>query len=160
MDRGSFNCVFSVGDLISLFLRFLNVLGHYLDLIISLLQDSQSAPSNIPPFSLGCVFYVEMQEGDHMASASEDRETNCWGCGLRVCVSAYASVFKCGWCGAITKENVVKNDNIRFRRWLDRCFVTIVILFMLFFICKHGHILTNVKTSYLSHPNLLSAISV
>ncbi|KAH6783372.1 DHHC-type zinc finger family protein [Perilla frutescens var. hirtella] len=74
-------------------------------------------------------------EEDHSASASEDRETNCWGCGLRVSVSAYATVFKCGWCGAITKEHVVKNDNIRLRRWLDRCFVIIVITFMLFFIC-------------------------
>ncbi|XP_047969460.1 protein S-acyltransferase 11 isoform X1 [Salvia hispanica] len=78
---------------------------------------------------------ITQTEEDQLACASEDRETNCWGCGLRVSVAAYASVFKCGWCGAITKEHVVKNDSIRLRRWRDRCFVTVVISFMLFFIC-------------------------
>ncbi|KAG6389244.1 hypothetical protein SASPL_150708 [Salvia splendens] len=78
---------------------------------------------------------ITQTEEDQLACASEDRETNCWGCGLRVSVAAHASVFKCGWCGAITKEHVVKNDSIRLRRWRDRCFVTVVISFMLFFIC-------------------------
>ncbi|XP_042055296.1 protein S-acyltransferase 11-like [Salvia splendens] len=75
------------------------------------------------------------EDRDQSTSANEDRETNCWGCGLRVSVATFASVFKCGWCGAITKEHVVKNDNIRLRRCLDRFFVIIVISFMLFFIC-------------------------
>ncbi|KAG6391079.1 hypothetical protein SASPL_148828 [Salvia splendens] len=70
---------------------------------------------------------ITQTEEDQLACASEDRETNCWGCGLRVSVAAYASVFKCGWCGAITKEHVVKNDSIRLRRWRDRCFVTVIL---------------------------------
>ncbi|KAL6501745.1 hypothetical protein OROGR_026878 [Orobanche gracilis] len=76
-------------------------------------------------------------QGEHnqLTSVNEDIETNCWGCGLRVLVSPYASVFKCGWCGAITKQNVVKIDNIRFRRLRDRCFVCIVLSFMLIIIC-------------------------
>ncbi|KAL8543494.1 hypothetical protein ACS0TY_004148 [Phlomoides rotata] len=78
-----------------------------------------------------------VQEDNHLAIATEDLETTCWGCGLRVLVSPFASIFKCGWCGAITKQNVVKSDDsyIGLRRWRDRCFVSIVILFMLFFIC-------------------------
>ncbi|KAK6158316.1 hypothetical protein DH2020_005630 [Rehmannia glutinosa] len=77
-----------------------------------------------------------MQDENHLPSANVDIETNCWGCGLRVLVSPHASVFKCGWCGAITKQNVVKSDKyIRLRRLRDRCFVCIVLLFMLFFIC-------------------------
>ncbi|KAL2238293.1 protein S-acyltransferase 11 [Sesamum indicum] len=82
--------------------------------------------------------YVSVQgEDDHSASIDVDVETTCWGCGLRVLVSPYASVFKCGWCGAITKQNVVKSDNkyFQWRRLRDRCFVMIVVLFMLFFIC-------------------------
>ncbi|GER33021.1 S-acyltransferase [Striga asiatica] len=76
-------------------------------------------------------------EDNQWAPVSEDLETSCWGCGLRVLVSPYASVFKCGWCGAITKQNVVKSDDkyIPFRKLRDRCFVCIVLLFMLFFIC-------------------------
>ncbi|KAL7159980.1 hypothetical protein ABFS83_01G063900 [Erythranthe nasuta] len=76
-------------------------------------------------------------EGNHMESVSGDLETNCWGCGLRVLVSRTASVFKCGWCGAITKQNVARIDSnsTRFRRLRDQCFVSIVLLFMLFFTC-------------------------
>ncbi|KAL0285880.1 UNVERIFIED_CONTAM: protein S-acyltransferase 11 [Sesamum angustifolium] len=85
-----------------------------------------------------CSNYVAVQEeDDQSASIDVDVETTCWGCGLRVLVSPYASVFKCGWCGAITKQNVVKSDNkyFQWRRLRDRCFVMIVVIFMLFFIC-------------------------
>ncbi|KAK4490778.1 hypothetical protein RD792_001490 [Penstemon davidsonii] len=78
-----------------------------------------------------------MQEDDQSTSVDVALETNCWGCGLCVLVSPTASGFKCGWCGAITKQNAVKIDNKHFR-WRvlrDRCFVSIVLLFMLFFIC-------------------------
>ncbi|KAK6137307.1 hypothetical protein DH2020_028948 [Rehmannia glutinosa] len=51
-------------------------------------------------------------DANHLPSAIVDIETNCWGCGLRVLVSPHASVFKCGWCGAITKQNVVKSAGI------------------------------------------------
>ncbi|KAL3652747.1 hypothetical protein CASFOL_002428 [Castilleja foliolosa] len=76
-------------------------------------------------------------EDNQLPPVTEDIETNCWGCGLRVLVSPFATVFKCGWCGAITKQNVVKTNNkdVRFRRWRDTCFVCIVVLFMLFFMC-------------------------
>ncbi|PIN05110.1 DHHC-type Zn-finger protein [Handroanthus impetiginosus] len=76
-------------------------------------------------------------EDNPPASVNVDLETTCWGCGLRVLVSPYAPVFKCGWCGAITKQNAAKIDNnyFRLRRLRDRCFVSIVLLFMLFFIC-------------------------
>ncbi|KAI3468653.1 hypothetical protein Pfo_025316 [Paulownia fortunei] len=89
------------------------------------------------PSSSSANYDAVQGEDNHLTSVNVDLETNCWGCGLRVLVSPYASVFKCGWCGAITKQNVVKSDNkyIRLRRLRDRCFVSIVLLFMLFFIC-------------------------
>ncbi|KAL6549891.1 hypothetical protein OROMI_020379 [Orobanche minor] len=88
--------------------------------------------------SLSSASYDDVQgvkEHNQLASVNEDIETDCWGCGLRVLVSPCASVFKCGWCGAITKQNVVKSDDIRFRRLRDRCFVCIVLSFMLIIIC-------------------------
>ncbi|KAL3818249.1 hypothetical protein ACJIZ3_004154 [Penstemon smallii] len=80
---------------------------------------------------------VVVPKGDQESTSVDVAfETDCWGCGLRVLVPPYASVFRCGWCGAITKQNAVKSDDkhIRWRRLRDRCFVCVVLIFMLFFI--------------------------
>ncbi|KAM7257853.1 hypothetical protein ACFE04_013594 [Oxalis oulophora] len=74
---------------------------------------------------------------DHfIAEVSEDHETSCWGCGLRLLLPSYSAVFKCGWCGAITNQNSIKRDNkcFRWRRLRDRTFVCILLVFMLFVI--------------------------
>ncbi|XP_051137511.1 protein S-acyltransferase 11 [Andrographis paniculata] len=80
---------------------------------------------------------VVPEEDSYSDNVNVGLETNCWGCGLRVLVASYARVFKCGWCGALTRKNDIKigNNDLRWRRLRDRCFVFIVILFMLFFIC-------------------------
>ncbi|TVU16533.1 hypothetical protein EJB05_40103, partial [Eragrostis curvula] len=75
-----------------------------------------------------------------VTSIPEDHEANCWGCGLRLVFASYAPVFKCGWCGAITQSNQAarKSDSVCFshwRRFRDRFFVTVLILFMIFIIC-------------------------
>ncbi|GFP86677.1 protein s-acyltransferase 11 [Phtheirospermum japonicum] len=90
-------------------------------------------------------------EDNQLPPVTEDLETNCWGCGLRVLVSPFASIFKCGWCGAITKQNVVKTNNkyIRFRRWRDTCFVCIVVLFMLRPRCFSLHISSDIVYMYI-----------
>ena len=69
---------------------------------------------------------------------SESCETTCWGCGLRLSLPSHASVFKCGWCGAITNPNKQKcvKECFRWRLLRDRCIVSIVLVFMLFLICK------------------------
>ncbi|EPS65405.1 hypothetical protein M569_09371, partial [Genlisea aurea] len=62
----------------------------------------------------------------------------CWGCGLRIVVSGYAPVIKCSWCGAITKQKIIKDDDDKWLKWRwfrDRCFVAIIVLFMMLFIC-------------------------
>lgn len=69
-----------------------------------------------------------------------DHEKTCWGCGLRLILSNYSPIFKCGWCGAITNQNKSsrKPDSICFSRWRhlrDWLFVTILIIFKLFVIC-------------------------
>lgn len=89
------------------------------------------------PSSSSTIYGVIHGEDNLLNSVSAGLETNCWGCGLRVLVASYASVFRCGWCGAITQQNNVKRDNkdFRWRRLRDRCFVCIVFLFMLIFIC-------------------------
>lgn len=76
------------------------------------------------------------QEDHYVASIIEEHETTCWGCGLRLVISPYAPIFKCGWCGAITNHNARKFDNKYFwlRRLRDRSFVSILLLFMLFII--------------------------
>ncbi|XP_027153883.1 protein S-acyltransferase 11-like [Coffea eugenioides] len=73
----------------------------------------------------------------YVTSIEADHETTCWGCGVRLLVSPHAPVFKCGWCGAITNRNALKNNNqyYKWRRLRDRCFVVFVLLFMLFIIC-------------------------
>ncbi|XP_050230704.1 protein S-acyltransferase 11 [Mercurialis annua] len=67
----------------------------------------------------------------------EDHETTCWGCGLRLLLPSYSPVFKCGWCGAITSQNKKKCEDKYFwwRRVRDRCFVCVLLSFMLFMIC-------------------------
>ncbi|XP_022776623.1 protein S-acyltransferase 11-like [Durio zibethinus] len=72
-----------------------------------------------------------------VTTVSEDHETTCWGCGLRLLLPTYAPVFKCGWCGAITNQNVNKPETkcLWWRRLRDRCFVCILFIFMLFVIC-------------------------
>nr|GMD67683.1 protein S-acyltransferase 11 [Ipomoea batatas] len=77
-----------------------------------------------------------MQEEHSITSVSEDHEKPCWGCGLRLLVSPYAPAFKCAWCGAITNENAVKRDNrcLKWKRLRDRCFVIVLIIFMIFII--------------------------
>ncbi|CAI9755497.1 unnamed protein product [Fraxinus pennsylvanica] len=80
---------------------------------------------------------IVSKEEDCSTSVDVDHETTCWGCGLRVLVSPYASVFKCGWCGSITKQSTLKCENqyFKWRRLRDQCFVSIVLLFMLCFMC-------------------------
>ncbi|XP_019191467.1 PREDICTED: protein S-acyltransferase 11 [Ipomoea nil] len=80
---------------------------------------------------------VVSQEEHSITSVSEDHEKPCWGCGLRLLVSPYAPAFKCAWCGAITNENAVKRDNkcLKWKRLRDRCFVIVLIIFMIFIIC-------------------------
>ncbi|XP_073309348.1 protein S-acyltransferase 11 isoform X1 [Primulina huaijiensis] len=80
---------------------------------------------------------VVPEEDPYSISVDVDLEETCWGCGLRVLVPPHASVFKCGWCGAITKQMAVKCNNkyLRWIRFRDRCFVCVVLVVMLFFIC-------------------------
>ncbi|CAI0416231.1 unnamed protein product [Linum tenue] len=68
-----------------------------------------------------------------VATVSEDHETTCWGCGLRLILPSYAPVFKCGWCGAVTNQNDKKRENKWFwwKRLRDRCFVCVLLGFML-----------------------------
>lgn len=49
-----------------------------------------------------------------------------------------ASIFKCGWCGAITDHNKKKCDEkcVGWRLLRDRCFLSVVLVFMFFVICK------------------------
>ncbi|XP_057961283.1 protein S-acyltransferase 11 isoform X2 [Malania oleifera] len=49
-----------------------------------------------------------MAEEQFVKSVSEDRETTCWGCGLCLRHPSNAPVFKCGWCGAVTDQNLSK----------------------------------------------------
>ncbi|XP_022881076.1 protein S-acyltransferase 11-like [Olea europaea var. sylvestris] len=74
---------------------------------------------------------------DCSTSVDVDHEKTCWGCGLQVLVSPCTDVFKCGWCGAITKQYTLKCENqcFKWRRLRDRCIVSVVLLFKLFFIC-------------------------
>lgn len=71
------------------------------------------------------------------SSVEQDYEAICWGCGLRLILPSNAPVYKCGWCGAITKQNECRSEgkNLRWRRLRDRCFVSVLLIFMLFVIC-------------------------
>lgn len=77
-----------------------------------------------------------------MTVVTEDHETTCWGCGLRLLLASYTPIYKCGWCGAITNPNTCKRESkcFQLRRLRDRSFVCILIIFMLFLIC--GGVLT------------------
>ncbi|KAK2381423.1 putative protein S-acyltransferase [Trifolium repens] len=72
----------------------------------------------------------------YVTVATENYEATCWGCGLRLLLPSHASVFKCGWCGAITNQSKQTCDKqgLRWRRLGDRCILTIVLIFMLFLI--------------------------
>ncbi|XP_073266722.1 protein S-acyltransferase 11 isoform X2 [Populus alba] len=75
---------------------------------------------------------------EHLVTVvSEDHETPCWGCGLRLLHPPNAPVFKCVWCGAITDKYESKCDhkNYWWRHMRDRCFVCVLIGFILFVIC-------------------------
>nr|XP_043619560.1 protein S-acyltransferase 11-like [Erigeron canadensis] len=76
------------------------------------------------------------QEDHYVASITEEHEVTCWGCGLILILSPYTPIFKCGWCGAITNHNAVKSYVKYFwwRRLRDRCFVCVLVLFMIFII--------------------------
>nr|CAD1821126.1 unnamed protein product [Ananas comosus var. bracteatus] len=82
----------------------------------------------------------EAVEVDHsVTSMQEGHEATCWGCGLRLLLTAYAPVFKCGWCGAITQQNQTsrKPDSVCFSHWRcvrDRSLVAILLFFMFFVI--------------------------
>lgn len=70
-------------------------------------------------------------------TVSEDHEATCWGCGLRLLCPSNAPIFKCGWCGAITNQNPRKCGSMCpwWRRFRDRCFLGVLLVFMLFVIC-------------------------
>ncbi|KAL4327348.1 hypothetical protein AHAS_Ahas13G0091100 [Arachis hypogaea] len=72
----------------------------------------------------------------HVTTVSENYETTCWGCGLRLSLPTCTSVFKCGWCGALTNPNKQKNvtKGCWWRRLWERCIVSFVFVFMLFII--------------------------
>lgn len=72
-----------------------------------------------------------------VTSITDNHEKTCWGCGSRLLLPARTTVFKCGWCGAITSQIEWKCESkYIWLRWLrDRCFVCAVLVFMLFFIC-------------------------
>ncbi|KAK3015730.1 hypothetical protein RJ639_007782 [Escallonia herrerae] len=79
---------------------------------------------------------LRVKEEHYVTSVTEEYETTCWGCGLRLLLSPYAPIFKCGWCGAITDLNARKTDNkyFRWRRLRDQCFVFLLLVFMTFII--------------------------
>lgn len=89
-------------------------------------------------FVASLVAHVSHIQEQYGAEVTENYETTCWGCGLRVLLPSCASIFKCGWCGAITDQNKKKRDQkcFRWRILRDRCFVSVVIIFMFFVICK------------------------
>ncbi|KAK7273697.1 hypothetical protein RIF29_14756 [Crotalaria pallida] len=75
-------------------------------------------------------------EEQYITEVTGNYETTCWGCGLHILLPSCASVFKCGWCGAITDQNKQKRDDkcLRWRLLRDRCFLFVVVIFMLFVI--------------------------
>ncbi|KAL9254157.1 S-acyltransferase 11-like protein, partial [Drosera capensis] len=81
---------------------------------------------------------TETQSEHHVTSMTQDIETICWGCGLRLILPSDAPVFKCGWCGAITSRNPSQRDNKSFHwiRLRDRAFVYMVVIFMVCVICS------------------------
>ncbi|KAK4765119.1 hypothetical protein SAY86_026209 [Trapa natans] len=91
-----------------------------------------------PSYSQETRHMVDFPEGRIEALTYEENAKKCWGCGLRILLPSDTSVFRCGWCGAITNLNSGGNDKDKSLWWRcvrDRCFVCIVSLFMLFVIC-------------------------
>ncbi|CAB4295962.1 unnamed protein product [Prunus armeniaca] len=80
---------------------------------------------------------ADLPKEHFIASVTEDYDVTCWGCGLHLLLPSHAPVFKCGWCGALTNQNAGKRECKYFwlRRLRDRCFVCILLMFMLFVIC-------------------------
>lgn len=74
---------------------------------------------------------------DYDSSLGHEYESICWGCGLRLILPSNAPIFKCGWCGAITKQNACKREvkNLLWKRIRDRCFLGLLLAFMVFLIC-------------------------
>ncbi|KAL6313347.1 hypothetical protein AAG906_004247 [Vitis piasezkii] len=77
-----------------------------------------------------------MSKENFVTFVTEDHETTCWGCGLRLLLASYTPIYKCGWCGAITNPNTCKRESkcFQLRRLRDQSFVCILIVFMLFLI--------------------------
>ncbi|KAJ8447416.1 hypothetical protein Cgig2_019410 [Carnegiea gigantea] len=69
---------------------------------------------------------------DYDSSLGHEYESICWGCGLRLILPSNAPIFKCGWCGAITKQNACKREvkNLLWKRIRDRCFLGLLLVFM------------------------------
>lgn len=80
---------------------------------------------------------ADLPKEHFVTTISEDHETICWGCGLRLLLPSSVPIFKCGWCGAITNQNVLKceDKSSRWRRVRDRCLVSVLLVFILFVIC-------------------------
>ncbi|KAJ3673902.1 hypothetical protein LUZ60_005894 [Juncus effusus] len=72
------------------------------------------------------------------ATTSSECEVSCWGCGLRLILESYSPVFKCGWCGAITRRDENKKRDSwllsHWRRVRDRLFTAVLLFFILFVI--------------------------
>lgn len=87
-------------------------------------------------FSCWCKFYLKES---FQVLTNEDNEKKCWGCGLRILLPSNTSVFRCGWCGAITNLNSRgdhKDKSLQWRFVRDRFLVCIISLFILFIIGK------------------------
>lgn len=80
---------------------------------------------------------AQVKEEHCIESMPEGLETTCWGCGLRLLLASYTPTYRCGWCGAITNQTPreIGLDRFHWRRLRDRCFVSIIVFFMLFVIC-------------------------
>ncbi|KAK9117890.1 hypothetical protein Scep_015983 [Stephania cephalantha] len=78
-----------------------------------------------------------IEEECRAISILEEPGTTCWGCGFHILVPSFTTVFKCGWCGAITNQNP-RRHGIGRPRWKyvrDRCLVVVLLIFMLLVIC-------------------------
>ncbi|OIW17353.1 hypothetical protein TanjilG_22465 [Lupinus angustifolius] len=73
------------------------------------------------------------EEDQSVTEVTDNYETTCWGCGLHILLPSCTSIFKCGWCGAITDQNKKKRDDkcVRWRLLRDRCVLCVVVTFML-----------------------------
>lgn len=104
--------------------------------------------SSPPPSSLSTTLHLQLSDSPqtsisatqtpehYPSSVQQDYESICWGCGLRLILPSNAPVFKCGWCGAVTKQDQCRTvrKNLRWRHLRDRCFVVVLLMFMVFII--------------------------